>query len=56
MGVLLEKGVSTLGHLSVIGGSEHSVYTVFENHTTRVLGSRIGGDFVVPGHLFMMVI
>lgn len=56
MGVSLENGVSPSGHLNVIGGSEHTVYTVFENHTTRVVGSRIGGDFVVPGHLFMMVI
>lgn len=56
MGVSLEKGVSTSGHLSVIGGLQQPVYTVFENHTTRVLGGRIGGDFVVPGHLFMMVI
>lgn len=51
MGVSLEKGVSTSGHLNVLGGSEHTVYTVFENHTTRVLGSRIGGVFVVPDHL-----
>lgn len=57
VGVLLEKGVYTSGHLSVIVSSELPVYTVFENHTTRVLGSRMGGDLVVlPGHLFMMVI